>query len=235
MNAVVTGSEGAIGRKLVEGLQMKGYHVVGIDKIPKTSKADDYLLIDFSKPSINFGAINETIGQKLNLLVNNAAIQIVNDFEVLREADFEETFRVNVQVPFLMIQKLMRPLEAVKGSVVNIGSIHSKLTKPKFSLYSASKGALEAMTRALAVELGSRIRINNINPAAIDTDMLKSGFNYDSEKIKELTKLHPVNRVGLPDDVLNAVIFLASNKATFINGATLELTGGIGARLHDPS
>ena len=90
------------------------------------------------------------------------------------------------------------------------------------------------MTKATAVEFGNKIRVNSISPAAISTQMLKDGFIGRSNKYVELNKMHPVGRIGKPNEVAELCFFLSSEKAKFINGANFEIDGGIGSRLHDP-
>jgi NAD(P)-dependent dehydrogenase (short-subunit alcohol dehydrogenase family) len=118
--------------------------------------------------------------------------------------------------------------------VINIASIHALLTKPRFSAYATSKSALIGLTRALAVELGGRVRVNAISPAAIATPMLESGFSEDPEGLNRLAAYHPSACIGVPDDVARAALCLAEVKGAFLNGAIVGVDGGIGARLHDP-
>jgi NAD(P)-dependent dehydrogenase (short-subunit alcohol dehydrogenase family) len=133
-----------------------------------------------------------------------------------------------------LTQKLFSLLEKARGSVVNISSIHAKLTKPEFSCYATSKAALLGLTKSMAVELGSKVRINAICPAAVSTPMLLAGFDGQSEAYEILSSMHPVGRIAEPSEVAKLALFLASKDAQFINGSSLELDGGIGSRLHDP-
>jgi NAD(P)-dependent dehydrogenase (short-subunit alcohol dehydrogenase family) len=125
-------------------------------------------------------------------------------------------------------------LEKAKGSVVNIASIHAVATKPGFVCYATSKAALVGMTRALAVDLGPRVRINAINPAATATPMLLAGFEGKAKQFEELSKMHPLERIAQPWEVAKTAIYLASDDASFITGSVLHIDGGIGGRLHDP-
>jgi NAD(P)-dependent dehydrogenase (short-subunit alcohol dehydrogenase family) len=141
---------------------------------------------------------------------------------------------VNLISPFLLTQGFLSELENASGSVVNIASIHAQLTKPRFSAYSTSKSALVGLTRALAIELGGRVRVNAIAPAAISTPMLEAGFADDYESLKKLATCHPSGMIGTPEDVARAALYFAETKSMFLNGAILGIDGGIGSRLHDP-
>jgi NAD(P)-dependent dehydrogenase (short-subunit alcohol dehydrogenase family) len=170
----------------------------------------------------------------LAVLVNNAASQILNRTDDIRISDWDETLQTNLIAPFLFAQLLLPEIERAKGSVINIASIHSVATKPGFVCYATSKAALVGMTRALAVDLGPRVRVNAINPAATATPMLLAGFEGRSEEFDELAKKHPLERIAQPWEVSKTAIFLASPDAAFITGACLHIDGGIGGRLHDP-
>jgi NAD(P)-dependent dehydrogenase (short-subunit alcohol dehydrogenase family) len=125
-------------------------------------------------------------------------------------------------------------IERAKGSVVNIASIHAVATKPGFVCYATSKAALVGLTRSMAVDLGPRVRVNAINPAATATPMLLAGFEGKSKELDELAKKHPLERIAQPWEVAKTALFLASPDAAFITGTCLNIDGGIGGRLHDP-
>ena len=132
------------------------------------------------------------------------------------------------------LQKFLDQLIFAKGTVVNIGSIHSNLSKSLFSSYSTTKAGLAGLTRALSIELGSQIRVNSVEPAAIETNMLKEGFQNQEDLFKKLHDLHPTKNIGKPEDVANAVKFLINPENTFLNGCLLSLSGGIQNCLLDP-
>lgn len=117
---------------------------------------------------------------------------------------------------------------------MNIASVHSTVTKPGFVSYSTSKAALVGLTRSLAIDLGSRVRVNAICPAATATPMLLAGFDGHPEALKELANVHPLERIAKPEEVAQVALFLASPQASFITGASILVDGGISGRLHDP-
>ncbi len=241
---IITGVIGGIGSELAKILKQNDYIIIGIDiKTNYRSEYIDYYFnIDIEKFAIDEQYLNvfyenvEKIIKKSNLtcIINNAAIQIVKKVELITIDDFQRTLRINTLAPFFLIQKFLQKLENSFGSVINISSIHANLTKKNFTAYATSKSALSGLTKALSVELGHRIRVNAIAPAAISTKMLVSGFKNNPTAFKKLSKLHPVGRIGKPIEVAKLALFLISEDAKFINGAILNLDGGISNCLYDP-
>lgn len=242
---VITGSSGGIGSALVSAFLSAGYRVIAIDRTGPPASGDanlDYLDADLQQfvaspayaqeiSNALQGLIN---GRRLCGLVNNAAIQQLGPVEALSRVDWSATLDVNVQAPFFLLQALLPNLEQGQGCVVNIGSIHASLTKPGFAAYATSKAALRGLTQATAVELGARVRVNLIEPAAIETDMLKAGFQDNPEGFAALAACHPVGRIGTPEEVAQLALQIIDGDLKFLNGAIIRLDGGIGARLHDP-
>ena len=240
--AIITGAAGGIGHALCTTFHAAGYYVVGTDrqscKVPKGAfvrlDLDEYVC----RQTIRAEAGKEfarAIGKRaLACLVNNAALQVVRPIEQLTVDDWQKTININVIAPFLLTQQLLERLAAAGGSVVNIASIHATLTKREFAAYATSKAALVGLTRSMAVELGSRVRVNAICPAAIGTDMLRAGFAGREKELARLEAAHPVHRVGSPAEVAALAVMLASPKFKFASGGIYNLDGAIGARLHDP-
>ena len=239
--ALITGALGGIGEALCLAFLQAGYAVIATD-IRQPVVGSINLAVDLAqlvtdnayrteRLSVIKGAL---VNGALDVLVNNAATQILAPIEQLTLANFQTSQNVNVTAPFLLTQALLLELERVKGSVINIASIHAQLTKPEFVAYATSKAALVGLTQALAVELGARVRINAISPAAIATPMLQAGFDGAPAAYAALKSHHPCGDIGTPAEVANLAVFLASNQARFINGANISIDGAIGARLHDP-
>jgi NAD(P)-dependent dehydrogenase (short-subunit alcohol dehydrogenase family) len=241
--ALVTGALGGIGQALCAEFRKAGYSVIGTDRQPGACECDAFIQLDvrhlYSRPSERQRVVAETRAitgdAGLTALVNNAATQILNRTGDIRISDWDETLETNLIAPFLLIQSFLPDLERAGGSVINVASIHSVATKPGFVCYATSKAALVGMTRALAVDLGPRVRINSINPAATATPMLLAGFANQEEQFQQLAKMHPLERLAEPTEVAQTAIFLASPSASFITGACLHIDGGIGGRLHDPA
>lgn len=240
--ALITGALGGIGQALCSEFQKAGYFVIGTDKREGKCACDAFLNVDirdlYSKAEVRervLGEVRAILGERgLTVLINNAASQVLNKTDDVKISDWDDTLETNLVAPFLLIQSLLPDLEKAKGSVVNIASIHAVATKPGFVCYATSKAALVGMTRALAVDLGPRVRVNAINPAATATPMLLAGFEGRSAEFDELAKKHPLERIAQPWEVAKTALFLASPDAAFITGASLHIDGGIGGRLHDP-
>ena len=240
--ALITGALGGIGVALCEEFRRAGYHVIATDRTRGECACDTFLHLDVrdlyrseetrQRVKAEVGALVAADG--LHVLVNNAASQILNRTDDIRIADWDETLQTNLIAPFLFAQLLLPEIERAKGSVINIASIHSVATKPGFVCYATSKAALVGLTRAMAVDLGPRVRVNAINPAATATPMLLAGFEGKSREFDELAKKHPLERIAQPWEVAKTALFLASPDAAFITGACLHIDGGIGGRLHDP-
>jgi NAD(P)-dependent dehydrogenase (short-subunit alcohol dehydrogenase family) len=140
----------------------------------------------------------------------------------------------HVIAPFLLAQGLLPCLEADSGSVINIASVHAHATKPGFVCYATSKAALVGLTKAMAVDLGPRGRVNAICPAATATPMLQAGFADNPTAFAQLSSMHPRGRIARPAEIADLAFFLASNQADFLTGTSIYADGGISTRLHDP-
>lgn len=238
--AVITGVLGGIGNELAKKFREEGYFVFGLDvRKSDTHESNELIVFDlnqFSQGGEYFKEWSEIFTDKvhtIDVLINNAAVQLLGGIENIRLNEWEETLRVNVTGPLLLSQLFLSKLEKTQGCIINIGSIHHQLTKPNFVSYATSKSALIGLTKALAVDLQGRVRVNAISPAAIETPMLRAGFDNNESALDELRKIHPVQRIGYPSDVAKMALFLASDKSGFIHGANLTLDGGISSVLKD--
>jgi len=242
---LITGCNGGIGAALVTAFKGAGWTVVGVDcanggasRAPeKFIKAD---IADFCDDEKKLAAFVREVraaldGRLLGALVNNAATQILGGVDQLTAHDFIRTMQVNAIAPFVLVKAFLTDLQSGEGAVVNIGSVHAQATKPGFAAYATSKAALHGLTRALAVDLGPKVRVNTLAPAATATAMLKAGFEKDAKAFGALKDVHPLKRIAEPDEIARMAVFLASGDASFLTGATLYADGGILSRLHDPA
>jgi NAD(P)-dependent dehydrogenase (short-subunit alcohol dehydrogenase family) len=241
MKAVITGCAGGIGSSLCAAFRESGYHVIGVD-VHACGACDDHVDADLDRVAAEDGAGNELkealahrVEGGLDVLINNAAVQLLGGTEELSREALMRSLRVNLAAPFLLSRDLLPFLIQAHGSIINIASVHAFLTKPGFVGYATSKAALVGLTRSMAVDLGGRVRVNAICPAAIDTPMLREGFAGDDEGLARLGEFHPAGHIGEPRDVAATALFLASPAARFITGQALFVDGGIGGRLHDPA
>ena len=243
-HAIVTGAAGGIGQAIVRAFNDAGYAVIATDVVaqPAGLPCALYLQVDLARTVQDeayaadvFARIHAQTGPDgLAALINNAAVQILGGVDSLTRADWQQTLQVNLLAPFIWAQALLPALEAAKGSVVNISSIHARLTKKNFVAYATSKAALSGMTRAMAVDLGGRVRVNAIEPAAIATAMLKAGFTGRPEALAGLEACHPVGRIGQPDELARLALAIVGSDMHFLHGACVGLDGGISACLFDP-
>ncbi|MEA5139289.1 SDR family NAD(P)-dependent oxidoreductase [Arcicella rigui] len=237
---LITGVLGGIGSSIAKMFKENGYFVYGLDiREEQADFVDKLIVFDLHKYCSDEQYRNEFVLYfndhilSLDVLVNNAAVQLLDKLDDLKLENWQETLNVNLTGPLLLSQLFLSRLEQAQGCIINIGSIHQQLTKPRFISYATSKSALIGLTKALAVDLEGRVRINAISPAAIQTDMLLAGFDGNEEALNQLRMLHPVQRIGYPNDVAKLVLFLASENSGFIHGANLSLDGGISSVLKD--
>lgn len=239
----ITGIGGGVGAALGAAYRRAGWYVIGSGRTPPEAEicdafveADlDRLARESSVLDSVVAAVREAAGHRpLAALVNNAATQILAPTPDITPADWVQTLNVNLTAPFLLSQAFLSDLEAASGVILNIGSVHAQATKPQFVAYATSKAALHGLTRALAVDLGSRARVVCLAPAAVSTPMLMAGFEGHDRAFQSLEACHPAERICQPEEVADAALFLTSSKAGFVTGTTFWLDGGVLSRLHDP-
>ncbi|MEH6587170.1 MAG: SDR family oxidoreductase [Halioglobus sp.] len=243
--ALITGACGGIGSALVKTFLENGYKVIGTDIQPpeqNVSYATRYLELDLKAlvaskehATLALAEIEKiTEGVGISALVNNAAVQHLSSLKNIDRQSWQETLAVNLSAPLFLTQALEDSLAKNAGSVVNISSIHATQTKPEFLAYATSKAALSALTRSMAVDLGSSIQVNAIEPAAVATSMLQEGFAGKEQELARLGAYHPIGRIAQPVEVAELALFLCSDSARFIHGECISISGGIDRRLHDP-
>jgi len=228
---LITGCNGGIGSGMVKYFKNIGWFVIGVDKTnSESNELDIFLNYDISDMVSMEQIVDRLVDiEHIDILVNNASIQIKKKFVDIEYIDWEKSMNCNVISSFFMVQKLLNKLN---GSVVfNIGSIHSNLSKKDFLLYATTKGAIKSLTQNMALDLSPNTSVNCILPAAIDTPMLKSGLSKD--EYKELKNYHPVRDIGYPEDVAKLIYTLSLN-SNFLTGSIVEFDGGISKLLHDP-
>lgn len=239
-HVVITGVLGGIGSGLAKAFSEEGYFVIGLDvKEASSPFCDAFLQFDLHKfcTDASYRTIMESELKsrvpQLNVLINNAAVQLLGSVDEIELEDWNQTMNVNVTGPLMLSKLLLPQLKASKGCIINIASIHQQLTKKRFVAYATSKSALVGLTKAMSVDLQGTVRVNTISPAAIDTPMLHEGFNNDADKVQKLHELHPLQRIGKPAEVAKLALLLAEDNLGFINGANLQIDGGISNVLKD--
>ena len=168
---------------------------------------------------------------KLDILVNNAGIGLVGNVAETELADFQRIFRVNVEGLFLVTKHALPLLLAAHGSIVNLGSVAGLVGVKRRFGYCATKGAVIAMTRQLAVDYPQELRANCICPGTVDTPFvegyLEKYHSHEKDKVRaELSQRQPVGRLGKPDEIAHLALYLSSDQAAFVNGAVITIDGG---------
>jgi NAD(P)-dependent dehydrogenase (short-subunit alcohol dehydrogenase family) len=165
---------------------------------------------------------------QIYILVNNAGINLKKEFTQVTDEEFNNILLTNVSSMFSLSREIVKIMEEHnEGNIINISSMASQYGIPKVIAYSASKGAIEAMTRAMAVELSPKgIRVNCIAPGFIATDMSAKALNNDGERKQKVLSRTPMGTLGSPSDIGNAALFLATASSAFVTGVVLPVDGG---------
>ena len=197
-----------------------------------------YDLEKIKEKSTELDALDEEINfilgdQKLHALINNAALQITGNAHELRPDDLARSFAVNVMACFALSKLCYPNLRANLGCIINVSSVHSKLSKPGFLAYSTSKAALSAMTRNLAIEWGGKVRVNGIEPGAVETEMLLDGFDGDETVMERLKEIQPSCQISKPSEIAEIIMTLIENPNMNFTGNLLSIDGGISSVLKD--
>ena len=239
--AIVTGASKGIGAAIAKHLAAEGAAVVvnyssskeGADRVVDeiTKRGGKALAIRANmakKAEVErlFAETKKAFG-RLDILVNNAGVYEFLPLEKVTEEHFHRHFDINVLGLLLAIQEATKYFGPEGGSVINISSSASKSAPGSGSVYSATKAAVDTITQSLAKELGPRkIRINAINPGMVETEGLHAAGFVGSEFQKMFEAQSPLGRIGQPDDIAPAVVFLASRDASWLTGDTLVISGG---------
>jgi 3-oxoacyl-[acyl-carrier protein] reductase len=240
--AVVTGASKGIGAAIAESMAAEGASVVvnyassksGADSVVEriTQKGGKAVAVqaDVSKPEDIerlFAETKKAFG-KLDILVNNAGIYEFAPLEMITAEHFHKQVNLNVLGLLFTTQAAVKHFGPEGGSIVNISSVVATLAPPNGSVYSATKAAVNVITKSLAKELGPRmIRVNAINPGMVESEGTRSAGITDSDFRKETEAQTPLGRIGQPQDIAPAAVFLASEESSWITGETLYISGGL--------
>jgi 3-oxoacyl-[acyl-carrier protein] reductase len=240
--ALVTGASKGIGAGIAKALAADGASVVvnystskeGADKVVSEIKAKGGKAVavqgDFSKKEDIgkvFAEVKKNFG-RLDTLVNNAGVYNFTPLDQVTAEEYYRIFDLNVLGLLLSSKESLKYFGPEGGSIINIGSVVSSLTPPGSSVYTATKGAVDAITHVLAKELGpKKIRVNSINPGMVETEGVHAAGFIGSDFEKNAVAQTPLGRIGQPEDIATIATFLASDDSAWVTGELLKAGGGL--------
>lgn len=239
--AIITGGGSGIGKAIAQAFMREGAKVVIAGRDSKKLEAaaaeigGDCLAVraDVSKTSDVQKLVDAALGKfrGINVLVNNAAVLLPGTAESLSEEDFDQTFNINVRGLWLLSRAVLPQMRASGGgSIVNIASVLSLVGARNRVAYAASKGAVMAMTKAMALDhAAENIRVNCICPGIVATEMV-ARFNLDENALRQRVAMHPMGRFGQPEDIASTAVFLASDDSGWTTGSVITVDGGYSAQ-----
>jgi NAD(P)-dependent dehydrogenase (short-subunit alcohol dehydrogenase family) len=242
--ALITGVGGGIGSATARVFAQAGWRVVGVDRRPTQDLPGVHHFIcadiaDIAASQSIFAEVAASTG-RIDALVNNAAIQVCKPLVETTPDEWDAVMASNLRSVYLAIRHAYELMHKQGGAIVNVSSVHAVATSANIAAYAASKGALLALTRALAIELApDNIRVNAVLPGAVDTPMLHAGLSRGHVAgadlpalMQALSKRTVMGRIGQPTEIGQTILFLAdSERSSFMTGQALVVDGGATARL----
>jgi 3-oxoacyl-[acyl-carrier protein] reductase len=239
--ALVTGASKGIGASIAKHLAAEGASVIVnyasspdaakkvVSEISEKGGKAIAIQADMSDPSAiqRLFADGKKAFGRLDILVNNAGIYEFASLEEVTPEHFHKTFNINVLGLILASKEALKYFDSKGGNILNISSVASVIRHPNMAVYAATKGAVDSITRTLAKELGPRkIRVNAINPGMVDTEGVRAAGIDESDFRKQIEADTPLGRIGQPQDIATAALFLVSDDASWITGESLFISGG---------
>lgn len=241
---LITGAASGIGNASAKLFAQEGWHVIGVDlnRVADLNGIHHFIQANIAEIDDCQRIFNEIASSEghLNVLVNNAAIQICKPLMETTLAEWNLLMQSNLTSAYLAARYSYPFLKINGGSIINISSVHGIATSINIAAYAASKGALLSLTRAMAIEFAhDSIRVNAVLPGAVDTPMLRAGLNRGhlefselQNSLDELSHKTVIGRIGKPEEIAQAILFFADeSRSSFITGQMLIVDGGALARL----
>jgi len=240
---IITGASSGIGRAVAQLFAENGANVIALgrnekelkilrDEVQTENGTLKIQLADVLEATQIEKVVNdsvETFGQ-IDVLVNAAGIILNGSIENTPLEDWDKMMNINLRAVFCLTQKCVPHLEKTKGNIVNVSSVAGLRAFPNVLAYCVSKAAIDQFTRCSALELAPKgIRVNAVNPGVVVTDLHKRGGMAETDYetfLENSKKTHPIGRVGNPSEIADLIFYLASEKASWITGATYEIDGG---------
>ena len=245
--AIVTGAANGIGEATARRFARDGAAVVLVDLDERAEAiAEELRNVGGQAVFVPGDVSNEADVQRiiqtavdtfdgLSVVVNNAAITLPKGYADTNVDEWDRVLGVNLRSVYLFLRAATPELRASSGAVVNVASFHAAATIENFAAYAAAKTGVVGLTRSAALDLAPHgVRVNAVCPGIVETKMWATWLEEvadPEETIRDVLKLQPLGRIGVPDDIANAIAFLASDQASYITGATLFVDGGVSARL----
>ena len=237
--ALVTGAASGIGAAVAARLAQDGVRVVSVDRAACDGVPDGLALqADVSRDDECARAVSAAMSAfgRVDVLVNSAGIQRYGDVVDTSPAEWDEVMAVNLRSAYLMSHHTVPHLTATgAGSVVHVSSVQALAAQRGVAAYAASKGALVALTHAMAVDHAPAVRVNAVLPGSVDTPMLRDAARKfaddEDDAVRDWGAMHPLGRVALPEEVAEGVAFLASPAASFVTGSVVRADGGLMSRI----
>jgi NAD(P)-dependent dehydrogenase (short-subunit alcohol dehydrogenase family) len=240
---LITGVSGGIGSATARTFDQAGWRVIGVDRcrLDSHSSVHHFIPADLSDAVASRQTFAEVANDegRIDALVNNAAVQVCKPLVETTPDEWDAVMASNVRSIYLSVRQAYPLMRGRGGAIVNVSSVHAIATSANIAAYAASKGAVLALTRALAIELApDHIRVNALLPGAVDTPMLHAGLNRRRDTsgdvgalTEQLAMRHLMGRVGKPEEIAHAVLFLADERSSFMTGQALVIDGGATAKL----
>jgi NAD(P)-dependent dehydrogenase (short-subunit alcohol dehydrogenase family) len=232
--AVVTGGSSGIGKSIAETLKKQGAEVLIIDlnENPSHEKVGIHTILADITQADELKSSLEPLSNNIDILINNAGIGFVGNIEQTEEKDFDRLYQVNVKGVFNCIKAILPSMKKNGGVIINIASIVSHIAVKERLAYTMTKGAVLAMTNAIAKDyISDGIRCNSVSPARVHTPLVDDYIekNYpgkEKEMFDNLSQTQPIGRMAKPQEVADLVLYLCSDEATFITGTDFPIDGG---------